>query len=105
MFNINTLYWILFQIFITLIHFFRPELLLDSLVNAIPRSVYDAVISHSDIDSIIEVLRERKAVRDCVNTGKVPSTDFYRETLPNMKNVRERFLIGFDVIVILKFLF
>lgn len=68
---------------------FRPELLLESLVPPIPRTVFDSVIFHPEIDSILEILKERKNVRDCVNTGKVPSTDFYRETQISMKNVSE----------------
>ncbi|CAH1967764.1 unnamed protein product [Acanthoscelides obtectus] len=73
-----------------LIQIDKPELLLDSLVNPIPRTVYDSIVNHMDIDIILEVLRERKNVRDCVSAGKVPSTDFYRETQTSLKNLLRR---------------
>lgn len=72
----------------TITHFCsRPELLLDALVCPIPRNVYDTVVSYPDLDAILEVLKERRSLRDCVNTGKVPSSDFYRETQPSLKHV------------------
>lgn len=73
--------------------FFRPELLLESLVNPIPRAVYDNIVCHSDVDALLEVLRERKLVRECVSTGKVPSSDYYRETQHTMKNVSKQYNI------------
>lgn len=62
--------------------------MLESLVNPIPRIVYDNVVAYSEIEVLLDVLRERKTVRDCVNAGKVPSTDLYRESNSSLKNVR-----------------
>lgn len=61
--------------------------MLESLVSPIPRNVYDSVVTYNEIDLIFEVLKERRSLRDCVNTGKVPSTDFYRDIPPSLKNV------------------
>ncbi|CAH1115369.1 unnamed protein product [Psylliodes chrysocephalus] len=68
----------------------KPELLLESLVSPIPRNVYDSVVTYNEIDLIFEVLKERRSLRDCVNTGKVPSTDFYRDIPPSLKNLFRR---------------
>ncbi|KAJ8984785.1 hypothetical protein NQ317_003698 [Molorchus minor] len=70
-----------------LIQIDRPELLLDSLVSPIPRYVYDSVVTFSDIDVLLDILKERNSIRDCVNTGKVPTTEFYRETGTNLKKL------------------
>lgn len=72
--------------------FFRPELLLESLVSPIPRAVYDNVVFHNDVDALLDVLRERKLVRESLTTGKVPSTEYYRETQHTMKNVSNCFV-------------
>lgn len=81
--------------FFLIVIFCRPELLLESLVNPIPRAVYDNVIFHTDVDSLLEVLKERELVRECVSTGRVPSSDYYRETQHNMKNVSEHILFNY----------
>ncbi|KAJ8948165.1 hypothetical protein NQ318_009257 [Aromia moschata] len=74
----------------SLIQIDKPELLLDSLVSPIPRNIYDSVVAFSDIDILLDVLRERKSVRDCLNMGKVPTTEFYRESNANLKNLFRR---------------
>lgn len=71
--------------------FCRPELLLESLVSPIPRAVYDNVVFHNDVDALLDILRERKLVRECVTTGKVPSSEYYRESQHTMKNVSPLF--------------
>ncbi|KAG5888474.1 hypothetical protein JTB14_022104 [Gonioctena quinquepunctata] len=74
----------------SLIQIDKPELLLESLVSPIPRNVYDSVVTYSEIEVILEVLRERMSVRECVITGKVPNTEFYRDTQPSLKSLFRR---------------
>ncbi|CAG9829186.1 unnamed protein product [Diabrotica balteata] len=73
-----------------LIQIDKPELLLESLVSPIPRNVYDSVVSYNEIDSIFDLLKERRSLRECVNTGKVPTTDFHRDYQPSLKNLFRR---------------
>ncbi|XP_018572792.1 phosphoinositide 3-kinase regulatory subunit 4 isoform X2 [Anoplophora glabripennis] len=73
-----------------LIQIDKPELVLESLVSPIPRIVYDSVVAYSEIDILLDVLKERKTLRDCVNTGKVPNTDLYRESNSSLKNLFRR---------------
>lgn len=70
------------------VNIFRPELLLDSLVPPIPRSVYENIINYPDINQLIEVLEERKQIRDCINSGNAPRYEVYIEMSPNLKSVR-----------------
>lgn len=73
-----------------LIQIEKSELLLESLVSPIPRSVYDNVINYSDMNQFLEALSERKHIRDCLNTGKIPSYDFYRDMSGNLKSLFRR---------------
>ncbi|XP_076266632.1 vacuolar protein sorting 15 [Rhynchophorus ferrugineus] len=68
----------------------KPELLLEALVVPIPRSVYDNIINYSDINQLLEVLKEKKTIRDCLNVGRMPNYDFYRDMSSNMKNMFKR---------------
>ncbi|CAH1134866.1 unnamed protein product [Ceutorhynchus assimilis] len=73
-----------------LIQIEKPELLLDSLVPPIPRSVYDNVINYQDINKLMDVLQERKHIRDCINSGTSPTYDFYIEMNTNLKSLFRR---------------
>ncbi|XP_056633826.1 phosphoinositide 3-kinase regulatory subunit 4 isoform X2 [Diorhabda sublineata] len=73
-----------------LIQIDKPELLLECLVSPIPRNVYDSVVSYNEIDSIFELLKERRCLRECVNTGKIPTTDYYRDAQPSLKKLVKR---------------
>lgn len=65
-------------------YFCRPELLLECLVNPIPRIIYDSVIKYSDINQLLKTLQERKEARQAVNTGRKPQ---YNEMPQSLKNV------------------
>lgn len=69
------------------VNIFRPELLLDSLVPPIPRSVYENIINYPDINQLIEVLKERKQIRDGFNSGNAPRYEVHIEMSPNLKSV------------------
>ncbi|XP_058442985.1 phosphoinositide 3-kinase regulatory subunit 4 [Malaya genurostris] len=65
----------------------KPELLMDSLLPPIPRSIYDAVIKYSDINQLIEVLRERKVARSKCGEGCIPQ---YGELTTQIKHLFRR---------------
>ncbi|XP_018329607.1 phosphoinositide 3-kinase regulatory subunit 4 [Agrilus planipennis] len=70
-----------------LIQIERPELVLESLVGPIPRSVFDNVIKYSDIDLLFETLKERQNARFLVNSGRVPS---YTDMNSSLKSLFRR---------------
>ncbi|XP_060527972.1 phosphoinositide 3-kinase regulatory subunit 4 [Cylas formicarius] len=74
----------------SLIQIDKSELLLESLVSPIPRSVYDNIVNYNDINLLLELLEDRKNIRNCLNNGKIPSYDFYRDTVPSLKTLCRR---------------
>ncbi|XP_055523812.1 phosphoinositide 3-kinase regulatory subunit 4 [Wyeomyia smithii] len=72
---------------VPLIQVEKPELLMDSLLPAIPRNIYDDVIKCHDINQLIEVLRERKMARSKCSDGCIPQ---YGEMTTQMKNLFRR---------------
>ncbi|XP_050303340.1 phosphoinositide 3-kinase regulatory subunit 4 [Anthonomus grandis grandis] len=76
-----------------LIQIEKSELLLDSLVSPIPRSVYENVINYSDINQLMEVLEERKHIRDCINSRTEHDSsynNFYVNMSSNLKSLFRR---------------
>lgn len=67
-----------------LIQIDRPELLLECLVNPIPRIIYDSVIKYSDIHLLLKTLKERKEARQAVNFDKIPQ---YSDMPSALRNV------------------
>ncbi|XP_035452016.2 phosphoinositide 3-kinase regulatory subunit 4 isoform X1 [Spodoptera frugiperda] len=65
----------------------RPELLLESLSEPIPRKVLDAVLRHGDVDRLVHTLRERRNTRLKVKQGTVPQ---YSEMGQQLRNLFRR---------------
>ncbi|XP_022818609.1 phosphoinositide 3-kinase regulatory subunit 4 [Spodoptera litura] len=65
----------------------RPELLLESLSEPIPRKVLDAVLRHGDVDRLVQTLRERRNTRLKVKQGTVPQ---YSEMGQQLRNLFRR---------------
>ncbi|XP_063709747.1 phosphoinositide 3-kinase regulatory subunit 4 [Culicoides brevitarsis] len=57
---------------IQLIQVEKPELLLDCLQKPLPRTIYDAVLRFPEIEQFIDVIKQRKTIRDRVNQGQMP---------------------------------
>ncbi|KAL3269438.1 hypothetical protein HHI36_008508 [Cryptolaemus montrouzieri] len=68
-----------------LIQIDKPELLLEALVSPVPRTVYDSIIAYSDIDTLLEILKQRTYLRK----GSIPvSTNDLQQ--PSLKNLFRR---------------
>ncbi|KAF5307655.1 hypothetical protein FQR65_LT06710 [Abscondita terminalis] len=67
-----------------LIQIDRPELLLESLVSPIPRTVYDNVIKYSDIQLLLDTLKERQSARLIANSGRIPAYSEMRQSLKSL---------------------
>lgn len=67
-----------------LIQIDRPELLLESLVSPIHRNVYDNVIKYSDIELLLDTLRERQNARLIASSGRIPSYTEMRQSLKTL---------------------
>lgn len=63
---------------------FRPELLLESLDNPIPRNIYDSVVTYPDLDTLLRMLKDRKFARDAANIGRVTSIEWYTSSIKNV---------------------
>ncbi|XP_030749901.1 phosphoinositide 3-kinase regulatory subunit 4 [Sitophilus oryzae] len=74
----------------SLIQIEKPELLLESLVPPIPRSVFDNVVNYPDISQLTEILSERKRIRDALKAGKIPNYEYYRDLSSSLKNLFRR---------------
>ncbi|XP_044262700.1 phosphoinositide 3-kinase regulatory subunit 4 isoform X2 [Tribolium madens] len=67
-----------------LIQIDKPELLLDSLDNPIPRNIYDSVVTYPDLDNLLRMLKDRKFARDAANIGRVTSLEWYTSSIKNL---------------------
>ncbi|CAB3249651.1 unnamed protein product [Arctia plantaginis] len=65
----------------------RPELLLESLAEPIPRKVLDAVLRHGDVKNLVKTLKERRSTRQKVNQGTMPQ---YSEMGQQLRNLFRR---------------
>lgn len=74
---------------IQLIQVEKPELLLDCLQKPLPRSIYDAVLRFQEIEQFIEVMKQRKVIRDRISLGQMPQQI---EMSTSVKNVRKTLL-------------
>lgn len=71
-----------------MVFFFRPELVLESLVNPIPRQVYDNIVRHPEIEAFLDNLQKRKAARDMIESGRpIPTFDVFLEIPSSLKKV------------------
>lgn len=64
---------------------FRPELFLESLVNPIPRIVYDDIMKYSNMDILLSAILNRVKARDFVSSGRI--FDVQVEGQSTLKNV------------------
>jgi phosphoinositide-3-kinase regulatory subunit 4 len=68
-----------------LIQIDKPELLLESLHNPIPRNIYDSVVTYSELDVLLKMLKQRKLARDSAMVGRVTSLDWYSASIKNVR--------------------
>ncbi|KAL1512914.1 hypothetical protein ABEB36_002417 [Hypothenemus hampei] len=73
-----------------LIQIEKPELLLDSIVTPIPRSVYENVKNFSNISQLIDLLKERKQLKDCIKSGISTSTYDFCSKSQNLRSLFQR---------------
>lgn len=71
----------------SLIQIEREVLLLEALVQPVPRVVYDSVIKYNDIEELFRAFEERKAARCKAISGTVPQ---YSETSTALRNLFRR---------------
>lgn len=50
----------------------RPELILNALKDPLPRNIYDTVVKCSIVDTLVDILGDRKRARTIANTGHIP---------------------------------
>lgn len=73
--------------FCSFYHYLRPELLLEWLVDPIPRAVLDSILTCTDIDAFLEILQMRRSSFELAASGKFPARDFQKDMHPSLKNV------------------
>lgn len=73
---------------IQLIQVEKPELLLDCLQKPLPRTIYDAVLRFPEIDQFVEVIKQRKDIREKISQGQMPQQI---EMSTSVKNVSKMF--------------
>ncbi|KAK0078672.1 hypothetical protein PV325_002204 [Microctonus aethiopoides] len=71
----------------SLIQIEKEVLLLEALVQPIPRVVFDSVIKYNDVEELFRAFEERKAARTKAITGAVPQ---YSETSTSLRNLFRR---------------
>ncbi|XP_015367758.1 PREDICTED: phosphoinositide 3-kinase regulatory subunit 4 [Diuraphis noxia] len=52
----------------------REELVLNTLKDPLPRNIYDTVVKCSIVETLVDILGERKKARTIANTGHIPLT-------------------------------
>lgn len=50
----------------------REELILNTLKDSVPRIIYDTVVKCSIVETLVDILGERKKARTIANTGHIP---------------------------------
>lgn len=50
----------------------REELVLNTLKDPLPRIIYDTVVKCSIVETLVDILGERKKARTIANTGHIP---------------------------------
>lgn len=68
-----------------LIQIEKEVLLLEALVQPIPRVVYDSVIKYSEVEELFQVLEQRKQARESAVSGII--IPHYNEMTTSLKNV------------------
>ncbi|EFA10236.2 Phosphoinositide 3-kinase regulatory subunit 4-like Protein [Tribolium castaneum] len=71
-----------------LIQIDKPELLLESLDNPIPRNIYDSVVTYTELDVLVRMLKDRKYAREAANIGRVTTLESWYT--PSIKNLFRR---------------
>ncbi|XP_074107920.1 vacuolar protein sorting 15 isoform X2 [Cotesia typhae] len=71
----------------SLIQIEKEVLMLEALIQPIPRVVYDSVIKYHDVEELFRAFEERKAARSKAITGSVPQ---YSETSTSLRNLFRR---------------
>ncbi|CAD6231449.1 GSCOCG00001414001-RA-CDS [Cotesia congregata] len=71
----------------SLIQIEKEVLVLEALIQPIPRVVYDSVIKYHDVEELFRAFEERKAARSKAITGSVPQ---YSETSTSLRNLFRR---------------
>lgn len=79
----------------------REELVLNSLKEPLPRNIYDTVVKCSIIETLVDILGERKKARTIANTGHIPLPSVTQSMHQNsaLRNVKYKLLIVFDFII------
>jgi phosphoinositide-3-kinase regulatory subunit 4 len=67
-----------------LIQIDKEVLLLEALVNPIPRTIFDSVIKYNDIEELFHVFEQRQTARAKAITGIVPQ---YNDMSTALRNV------------------
>lgn len=57
---------------------------MESLVSPIPRTVFDSVIKYSDIELLLNTLKERQNARSLANLGRIPNYGEMRQSLKSV---------------------
>lgn len=66
----------------------RPELLLDCLQKPLSRSIYDAVLRFNEIEHFMEILKERRLMRERVIQGQLPHQIEMSTAIKNVSSFR-----------------
>lgn len=73
----------------------REELVLNTLKDPLPRNIYDTVVKCSILETLVDILGERKKARTIANTGHIPLTSVTQSMHQNsaLRNVKYKLFI------------
>lgn len=78
----------------------REELVLNTLKDPLARNIYDTVVKCSIIETLVDILGERKKARTIANTGHLPLPSVTQSMHQNsaLRNVNYKLLIAIDFV-------
>lgn len=73
----------------------REELVLNTLKDPLPRNIYDTVVKCSIVETLVDILGERKKARSIANTGHIPLPSVTQSMHQNnaLRNVNKKIII------------
>lgn len=76
----------------------REELVLNTLKDPLPRNIYDTVVKCSIVETLVDILGERKKARSIANTGHIPLPSVTQSMHQNnaLRNVKYMLLLNFN---------
>lgn len=79
----------------------REELVLNTLKDPLPRIIYDTVVKCSIVETLVDILGERKKARTIANTGHIPLPSITQSMHQNnaLRNVMYKYLFIYVYVI------